>query len=89
MSESKFTLRNLYVLAYSGGFTQWVYKAPTLRVFEVMAPRFFDSVADMIAPGDMIMVTGAADGGAILYVSASNDAVGVLTVPLAETKGGA
>ena len=63
-----FTLRNLSVLAYANGFTLWHYKA------EALAPArqagFFADAADLIAAGDMVMLTGA-EGGTIATVTGS------------------
>ena len=75
-----FSVRNLSVLAYANGFTLWHYKAGTATTAQVSAPAFFDGAADLLAAGDMIMVS-AADGARIV-VAASRDN-GVITAPLA------
>jgi hypothetical protein len=66
---AEFAVRFLSVLAYAQGFTQWHYRSsgPLATVLEY---GFFARGADMIETGDMIHVS-AADGGAILFVSAS------------------
>ena len=56
------------MLAYGQGFTLWHYRAPARRVDEVCADDYFEDASDMVAPGDMLMVS-AADGGRILFVS--------------------
>jgi hypothetical protein len=57
-----FTLRNLSVLAYANGFTLWHYKGVALA--QANAPGFFADAADLMAPGDMVMLSGA-EGGRI------------------------
>ena len=61
-------IRNLSVLAYGQGFTLWHYKALTRRVDEVCVDDYFEDASDMLAPGDMLMVS-ATDGGRILFAS--------------------
>ena len=75
-----FAIRNLSVLAYAQGFTLWHYKAGTATLDQTSAAGFFDNASDMMAPGDMIMVS-AADGGRIVFVPATADSVAV--APLA------
>ena len=77
-----FAIRNLSVLDYAQGFTGWHYKAGTATLAEVKKSGFFDDAADMIAPGDMILVS-AADGGCILYVDGTSG--GVQTRSMAAT----
>jgi outer membrane protein assembly factor BamB len=55
-----FSPRNLSVLAYANGFTLWHYKTRD-RLADVGDDRYFGSAADLLANGDMVMVT-AADG---------------------------
>ena len=79
-----FAIRNLSVLAYAQGFTLWHYRAnvPTLGatlvqpvdVVEVSQPGFFDSAADMLASGDMLLVSTPA-AGAVLFVTATEGGV--------------
>jgi hypothetical protein len=73
-----FAIRNLSVLAYAQGFTLWHYKAAALA--DVCARGFFDGAADMMAAGDMVLVS-AADGGRVLFVAHTPGTV--CTVPLA------
>lgn len=70
-----FAVRNLHVLAYAGGTTQWLYRYIGL-LSDVTAPGFFNPFADMFSPGDFIMVN-ATDGGAMLWVEFANEAKGV------------
>lgn len=73
-----FAIRNLSVLAYAQGFTLWHYRAhlPTLAgglvpqasAAEVTAPGFFDAAADMLATGDMLLVS-TPEAGRLLYVT--------------------
>lgn len=69
-----FAIRNLSVLSYAQGFTLWHYKAGAARLAEVAADGFFDHAADMIAAGDMMMIS-ASDGGRVLVVAASGETV--------------
>lgn len=75
---NRFAIRNLYVLAYTGGFTLWHYKAKALS--DVSAPGYFDDAADMMVTGDHMHVT-APDGGAMILIASSARGV-VHTVPM-------
>jgi hypothetical protein len=61
-----FSLRNLSVLAYANGFTLWHYKAGALA--QARQAGFFADAADLMAAGDMVMLT-AAEGGTITTVT--------------------
>ncbi len=61
-------VRNLSVLAYAQGFTLWHYKAQALRIDEVCAEDYFDDASDLVAAGDILMVS-ASDGGRLLIAS--------------------
>ncbi len=84
-----FAIRNLSVLAYSQGFTLWHYRAnvPTLGATlvqpataeEIGQPGFFDKAADMLAQGDMLLVS-TKDAGKVLFVTAVKG--GVRTAPM-------
>lgn len=76
-----FAIRNLSVLAYANGFTLWHYKAGKERLDAVAAGNFFADGSDMLAVGDLIMVT-AADGARIVCVTMA-DIETVTTAPLA------
>ncbi len=63
-----FAIRDLSVLAYAQGFTLWHYKAGQDAAAPANDAGFFDSAADMLACGDMVMVSSAA-GGKLLCVA--------------------
>ena len=65
-----FSLRNLSVLAYANGFTLWHYKAGETALAAVNTPGFFAAAEDMLATGDMLMVS-ASDGAGMLCVAPS------------------
>jgi hypothetical protein len=75
-----FAIRDLSVLAYANGFTLWHYRAVGDQLAQVQVPDFFADAADMLAHGDMMMVT-AADGGRILSVIAGTGGE-IATTPL-------
>ncbi len=75
-----FAVRNLSVLAYAQGFTLWHYKAVNAPLARAAGDGFFDDAADMLAPGDMLMIS-AADGGRMLFVTRAQG--GVRTAALA------
>jgi len=57
-----FTLRNLSVLAYANGFTLWHYKADADTLTHANTTGYFSDAADLMAEGDMVMLTGPAGG---------------------------
>jgi hypothetical protein len=63
-----FAIRNLSVLAYANGFTLWHYKSGKDRLNQVEKADFFADAADMLAEGDMMMIS-APDGSRILTVA--------------------
>jgi hypothetical protein len=79
-----FAIRNLSVLAYAQGFTLWHYRGniptfgpgpiPATPAEEIGRPGFFDPAADMLAPGDMLLVS-ASDAGRVLFVTATEGGV--------------
>jgi hypothetical protein len=75
-----FAIRNLSVLAYANGFTLWHYKAGKDPLTQVETVDFFVDAADMLAEGDMMMVS-TADGGRILTI-ASGRSGEVATAPV-------
>jgi hypothetical protein len=81
-TAAHFAIRNLSVLAYAQGFTLWHYRAPALALKQVVAPAFFDPAADMLAVGDMILVS-ASDGGGVVFVTSASDAGGVSVARMA------
>ena len=74
-----FCLRNLSVLAYANGFTLWHYKAANDDAGNVASPSYFADAGDMLAAGDMVMISGA-QGGKMLCVVANEN--GLRTAPL-------
>ncbi len=76
----EFALRNLSVLAYANGFTLWHYKAAGETHDAAAAAGFFDRAGDMLAAGDMIMVSSPRGGGMLCVVP---DQDGVRTARLA------
>jgi len=75
-----FAIRNLSVLAYANGFTLWHYKAGSDRLQSVAARDFFADAADMLAQGDLMMIS-AADGGRVVVVAPLEDGL-IITAPL-------
>lgn len=63
-----FSVSNLSVLAYANGFTLWHYKAGVDCRCDVAERGFFDTDSDMLASGDIMMVS-AIDGSAMLCVT--------------------
>ena len=54
-----FAIRDLSVLAYANGFTLWHYKAGNDSLANVASDNYFADASDMMASGDMVMVSGA------------------------------
>ncbi len=71
-----FTIRDLSVLAYANGFTLWHYKAGNESLAGVASDSYFADASDMMAAGDMIMISalkgcrmlcvGVAEAGKVL-----------------------
>lgn len=62
-----FAVRNLSVLSYANGFTLWHYKAgEPLQAVE--RPGYFGDASDMLAEGDMLMLS-ATDGARIVSIT--------------------
>jgi hypothetical protein len=76
-----FAIRNLSVLAYANGFTLWHYKAGKEQLSTVAKDSFFSDAADMLATGDLVMVS-ALDGARVLAIALA-DGQSVATAPLA------
>jgi hypothetical protein len=74
-----FAVRNLSVLAYANGFTLWHYKAGADRLDDAASPGFFAEAADMLAGGDMMMIS-AAEGGRLVSVACGSGCVGIVTL---------
>lgn len=77
-----FAVRNLSVLAYAQGFTLWHYKASAGQLAQTERAGFFNPAADMLASGDMMLVS-AGDGGKLLFVASAHEGRGVTTAGLA------
>jgi hypothetical protein len=77
--SAPFAIRDPSVLSYAQGFTLWHYKAGAATLADVCAAGFFDKATDMMASGDMILIS-AADGGRIVFVKHTSG--GVVTEPL-------
>lgn len=75
-----FAIRNLSVLAYANGFTLWHYKTAKDTLALVEGVNYFADASDMLASGDMIMVSGNG-GGKVIFV-ASADAESVIISPM-------
>lgn len=63
-----FAIRSLSVLAYANGFTLWHCKAGQEFLDAVAGEDFFADAADMLAAGDIVMVS-ASDGARVLSVA--------------------
>ena len=77
-----FAIRNLSVLAYAQGFTLWHYKGTGQSLERIAGQGFFSPAADMLAAGDMMLVS-APEGGRVLFVAEASEARGVVTTALA------
>ena len=66
-----FSVRNLSVLAYANGFTLWHYKGSSIHLEEVGQKGFFATASDLLAAGDIVMVS-ARDGARLLTVAVSH-----------------
>jgi len=75
-----FAIRDLSVLAYANGFTLWHYKSGGDALPNVASDDFFGDASDMMAGGDMIMVSGS--GGCRILCVAFAEAGKVLSAPL-------
>ena len=74
-----FAVRNLSVLAYANGFTLWHYKTDGDALPSVQSPGYFDDAIDMLASGDMLLVS-APEGGKVVCVAATKGRL--FTAPL-------
>jgi hypothetical protein len=54
-----FIIRDLSVLAYANGFTLWHYRTVADSPAHVARADYFSDASDMMAAGDMILVSGA------------------------------
>ena len=82
MDKREFKIRNLSVLAYAQGFTFWHYKAEVLH--DAVSPGWFNSASDMIAVGDVILVSSPEGSCLLSAVAVTPDELGN-TVRVRET----
>jgi len=71
-----FAIRNLSVLAYAQGFTLWHYRAHHAASDQ---PGFFAPAADLLSPGDIVLISSPNAGRAVFVTATSG---GVQTAPL-------
>jgi hypothetical protein len=69
-----FSLRNLSVLAYANGFTLWHYKSESDPLDRAITKGYFAPAADLLAPGDMVMLS-ASEGGKIATIAGAGKAI--------------
>ena len=74
-----FAVRNLSVLAYANGFTLWHYKTNGDALPSVQKPGYFDDAVDMLASGDMLLVS-APDGGKVMCIATAEGRL--MTAPM-------
>ena len=79
-----FAIRNLSVLSYAQGFTSWHYRHKG-ALAEVLAPGFFNPAADMLADGDMMMISANKSGAHVLLMKESHHAPQVDVAVMART----
>jgi hypothetical protein len=75
-----FAIRDLSVLAYANGFTLWHYKAGNESLSAAASDDYFADAGDMMAIGDMLLLS-AAEGCRALWVARA-DAGSVMTASL-------
>jgi hypothetical protein len=71
-----FSLRNLSVLAYANGFTLWHYKSGADPLSRTATKGYFADAADLLAPGDMVMLS-AAEGGKIATILGAGKSIAI------------
>jgi hypothetical protein len=79
-STMAFTIRDLSVLAYANGFTLWHYKTGIDSLAGVASDDYFSDASDMMATGDMILISGA-NGCRVLCIALA-DAGKVRSAPV-------
>ena len=75
-----FSIRDLSVLAYANGFTLWHYKAGTGSLAETAGDDYFADASDMMAAGDMILISAA--GGCRMLCIMHAEAGNVRSAPI-------
>lgn len=66
-TPSSLQIRNLAVLGYANGFTLWHYRVPVGCLADVARMGYFQDIASMLSPGDIILATNA-EGARQLFV---------------------
>ena len=74
-----FALRNLSVLAYANGFTLWHYKAAVDEAKAAAKSGYFNAAGDMLAAGDMVLVSSP-NGGRMLCVAPAANGLSTVAV---------
>ncbi len=69
-----FAIRDLAGLAYAQGFTLWHYRADAGRLNLAAEAGFFDAAVDLVACGDIVMVSSPA-GARLLVITRAEDGV--------------
>ena len=72
-----FAIRDLSVLAYANGFTLWHYKTGKDSLDTVMEKNFFSDAHDMMAAGDMVMVSGGGTARVVCVADTGDGSVAV------------
>ena len=80
----RFALQRLTVVSHAYGFTLWHYNQRAGFLRDVLKNHYFSPAHDMMAAGDMILVS-ASDGGSMLFVSECKEASGVVVRPMKST----
>ena len=75
-----FAIRDLSVLAYANGFTLWHYKSGNDVLGDATGPDYFADASDMMAAGDIIMIS--ATGGCRILCVGEAGAGKVMAAPL-------
>jgi hypothetical protein len=75
-----FTIRDLSVLSYANGFTLWHYKSGIDSLAAVACDDYFADASDMMAAGDMLLVSGVK--GCRMLCIAQADAGNVRSAPV-------
>ena len=70
-----FSIRDLSVLAYANGFTLWHYKAAIDTLADAACDDYFADASDMMAVGDMILISAARGCRILCIVHAENGSV--------------
>ena len=77
MYESK----NLSVLSYANGFTEWHYVSATDTAAQVVAPGYFNDAHGMLRKNDAVHLH-ATDGALLAYVGTANAGAVSLVPPM-------